>query len=275
MSIDLKCWMREIPDYTDIIDVNIPGTHDSATRFCQFPLISRCQYKSISSQLAIGVRALDLRVDGENMVHSFSKCKTSSDKLLTIYRVIDDIYCFLEENPTETVIVLFKNDGKNSGEKCLEILVEDIINKNKDKWYLENRFPTLGEVRGKIILANRINSSVGLDFSKMPYQGNSKTGEAEAFLVCNGKNAVIQDYCCLMTSAKWNAVFSVLENDFKKSCVLNYLSTSGFPFIPKINAGKINEQFKSYKLINRKRYGIIMADFIDTKLSKMIVYSNF
>ncbi len=275
MDIDSKKWLSLIPDETSIKSINIPATHDSATRFCQFSLISRCQYKSIPSQLSIGVRALDLRVDGENMVHSFAKCKTSSGKILTIYRVIDNIYEFLEDNPTETVIVFFKNDGKTPGEECLKILIEDVISKNKDKWYLENRLPTLGEVRGKVILANRINSSVGLDFSKMPYQGNSKSGEAEAFSICSEDKAVIQDYCTLMASAKWNAVFSVLENDFKKSLVLNYLSTSGFPFIPKINARKINEQFKSYKLINGKYYGIIMADFIDTKLSKLILQSNF
>ncbi len=277
MDINLNSWMAEIPDDTNIININIPGTHDSATRYCQFSLLSRCQRKSIPSQLEIGVRVLDLRVDGENMVHSFAKCKTASDKLLTIHRVCEDIYEFLADNPTETVLVFFKNDGKISGEECLNVLAQDIINRNPDKWYLENRFPTIGEARGSVILANRINSSIGLDFSKMPYQGDRKNIESDRFTVCGNSVTVLQDFCTLSPNKKWTlAVEPVLcEAQTDNEYILNYLSTSGFPFIPKYNADILNRKFLEYDLINGNRYGTVMFDFVSKKLSERIVKTNF
>ncbi len=276
MEIDLKNWLSLIPDETNIKNINFSATHDSATRLCEFSLISRCQNKSILSQLKIGVRVLDLRVDGENMVHSFAKCKASNGKNLTIYKVIDNIYSFLEENPTETVIVFFKNDGKISGEECLKILVENIISKNKNKWYLENRFPALGEVRGKVILANRINSSIGIDFSRMPYQPNKNGGEGDVFSVNDCESVFLQDYCLMPRDKKWNiAVLPTLNKSFSDMLLLNYLSTSGFPYIPKINSDKINEKFKSFNLIDLMQYGIIMVDFINEGLSRKIIKTNF
>ncbi len=275
MAIELSSWMGKIPDERNIKEINISGTHDSATRFCQFSLFSSCQRKSIKSQLEIGVRAFDLRVNGEILVHSFTKCKTASGKDLTIYRVIEDIYDFLEKNPTETVMVFFKNEGKVSGEFCLKILVDEIIKKDENKWFLENRFPTLKDVRGKVILANRINSSIGIDFSNMLYQGGKKKIEIEKFCVNETEKVILQDYCTLTPKKKWNnAVKPMLESNVGTHFSLNYLSTAGAPFIPKISSRKINRWFAECELNNEKLYGTIMVDFINRKISEKIIETN-
>ncbi len=273
----LNNWMSKIPDNVNLKHINIPGTHDASTRFCQFPVFSRCQRRSIQSQLGIGVRVLDLRVDGEYMVHSFSKCKTASGKQLTVFRVIDDIYSFLDDNPTETVIIFFKNDGKISGEECLSILKE-IINDNKDKWYIDNDFPVLKDVRGKIVLVNRINSQIGIDFSKMPYQGNKIYETGESFFVNETNKVILQDICTVPVLKKWcKAVLPMLENyeNFKNDFVFNHLSTAGFPFIPFLNAIYINSRFLKYNLKNGAHYGTVMVDFITSEICKKIIKTNF
>ena len=44
-------------------------------------------------------------------------------------------------------------------------LLTNKIHSNSSYWYLENRIPTLGEVRNKIILATRLESEEGLYFN--------------------------------------------------------------------------------------------------------------
>ncbi len=277
-DINSFSWMKNIPDFLNIKDINIPGAHNASTKFCQFGLFSCCQKLSVIELLNIGVRALDLRVDGENMVHSFTACKKSFfGKALKIHDVIEDIINFLECNPSETVIVFFKNDGKTDGNTCLDIL-KKIIEKNPDKWYLENSFPVLSEVRGKIILLNRINSSIGIDFSGMPYQGGTKNSFAEDFSP-NGKDTVtVQDRYALSIKRKWfDAVEPILkcENNYKDNLILNHLSTAGMPFIPRFNSAFINRKFAETELKRNGNYGILMLDFQSRKTAGKIIDSNF
>ena len=120
MSMLLNNWMKNIGDEKHLKDINIPGTHDSATQFCQLSLITSCQKKSIKDLLELGVRAFDLRVDEEQtLVHAFCKCKESFfGKKLKLEKIMDNIFGFLSENPTETVVALFKMDNGSDSKKC-------------------------------------------------------------------------------------------------------------------------------------------------------------
>ncbi len=271
--------MKSIPDTQNIISLNIPGAHDASTKYCQLGLFSSCQKLTVKEMMNIGVRAFDLRVDGENMVHSFTKCKkTRFGKNLTIYDVTNDILEFLKDNPTETVIVFFKNDGKTSSRDCLDLLVKNIIKKIPEMWFLENRLPFLSEIRGKIILINRIDSSTGIDFSKMPYQGGTKDTHAEDFSSDGIGTVTVQDRYVLTRKRKWQeAVKPVLENEnqYVNKLVLNHLSTAGMPFIPRFNSAYINRRFLSFRLKSKGHYGIIMADFQSSEIADKIIKSNF
>ncbi len=277
--MELNAWMKEIPDYKSIKEINIAGAHDASTRFCEFGLFSSCQSLSVRDMLNIGVRALDLRVDGENMVHSFTKCKKARfGAALKIYDIIKDITEFLKANPSETVIVFFKNDGKTNGKTCLDLLVDNIINKNFDEWYLENRFPCLAEVRGKIVLINRVDSSIGIDFSKMPYQGGMKETFAEDFLPNTYDTVTVQDRYVLTRKKKWCcAVKPILENEsrYKGKFVLNHLSTAGLPLVPRFNAVYINRKFLKFSLKSGGNYGFLMCDFLSSAITQKIIKTNF
>ena len=62
-------WMKNIPDEFLISEINLVGTHDSATQFIRFRHLSRCQNKNIFDQLTMGIRFLDIRLkfDGEKL----------------------------------------------------------------------------------------------------------------------------------------------------------------------------------------------------------------
>ncbi len=281
MSMPLHNWMKNIGDDKSLRDINIPGTHDSATKYCQFSLISSCQNKSIREQLEIGVRAFDIRVDKMTLVHSFCKCRKSLfGSVLTLQNVMDDIFSFLSENPSETVLMLFKMDNGESSEECFRLLYENFIKTNPDKWYLENKIPALGEVRGKIVLLRRTDAhtpKAGIDFNAMPYHGGIKETKWEDFSP-NGEDTVtVQDRYMLLWYKKWkNSVKPLLEKseEYKGNMILNFLSDAGFPFIPRFVSKYINHKFLSFNLKKENRYGVLMFDFVNEKLTEKVISSN-
>ena len=181
----MKNWMKNIPGDIPLCDINLPGTHDSATRLCQFAYFSRCQELSITEQLNMGVRFLDLRVavfQGKLMlVHASARCfKDPSDKaFLMLDDVLSDCRDFLKANPTEALIISIKRDYGDTTENTFDVLFEQYL--GLDFWYTENRIPTLDEVRGKAVFLNRFcvdedneeynDLNTGLNFSGWPDQG--------------------------------------------------------------------------------------------------------
>ena len=73
MGIDLKNWMQNLPDGSDLLALNLCGTHDCVTQHIRLPHFFCCQDLTVYEQLLLGVRALDIRVraDGKclTMVH--------------------------------------------------------------------------------------------------------------------------------------------------------------------------------------------------------------
>ena len=49
-------WMESVDDEVLLSDMVIPGTHDSATKYCELAFITKCQALTIGDQLAAGFR---------------------------------------------------------------------------------------------------------------------------------------------------------------------------------------------------------------------------
>ena len=62
MGIDLKNWMQNLPDGSDLLALNLCGTHDCVTQHIRLPHFFCCQDLTVYEQLLLGVRALDIRV---------------------------------------------------------------------------------------------------------------------------------------------------------------------------------------------------------------------
>ncbi|KAG8831483.1 hypothetical protein FRC17_003102 [Serendipita sp. 399] len=119
----------------------------------------RCQDLTLSEQLHQGIRMIDIRivlVDGElRAYHGVTPEKA------TFTAILDEVCSYLEseEGKSETVIMSILEEASfMPSSPFFSALVHDAITNppsRKGMWFLENRVPTLGEVRSKIILFSR------------------------------------------------------------------------------------------------------------------------
>lgn len=289
-------WMKNIPGDTLISEINIPGTHDSATRFCEFSHFARCQELSVLEQLSIGVRFLDLRVektgDRLRLVHDAAKCfKTASDKaFLMLEDVLSECRMFLKANPSETIILSIKCDHGEPSEVTFDTLFDNYL--DGDFWYTENRIPTLEEVRGKAVFFNRFcvdneneaynDFNTGLNLSGWPDQGKyiGKTHLVSVMVrrdETEGTPVYIQDWYKLSPGKKWaNAVFPTLEEcPCDEGVFISFLSCANILHSPKKCSKHMLKKFLKADLYSGEKYGWLIFDFPTEKACRKVVLTNF
>ncbi len=288
---DTKNWMSALSETTPISQINIPGTHNSATRFVSASWITKCQHTDIPCQLNMGVRLLDIRMELKNgifvLVHSVIDCRKKrflfSEKI-TFTDVMNDCLAFLNENPRETILVSIKEDDGRNGDVFYERFHTQFIAPHKDRWFLENRFPTLGECRGKLVLLRRCglgnmqtDESQGLDFSHWPDQGNRESSEPKICDMHNGlTKAIIQDRYAHFQKQKWNdCIIPAMENakPDANTAYLHATSTAG-GLLPFMSSRYINRRLLPYLKENKKVHGWFMADFITPQICEAIIKQN-
>ncbi len=289
-------WMKNIPDETFLSEINLPGTHNSATRLCDFPVFSKCQELSIFEQLCIGVRFLDLRVEKTGnrlrLVHASAKCrKAASNKaFLMLEDVLTQCTTFLKTNTSETIVLSIKCDWGESSEITFDTFFETYM--KEGLWYKENRIPQLFEVRGKMVFFNRFSVdceneeytdlNTGLNFSGWRDQGRY-TGETHLVSVMvrrdetAGEPVCIQDWYKLSPKKKWrNAVFPTLKDPpCKYGVFVSFFSCGTLMHNPKRCAVYINKRFLKTDLVPTKKYGWLIFDFINEKICRKVVLTNF
>lgn len=295
ISMNLKSWMKNIDNNTEVLRLNLAGTHDSVTKYAQFSHLSKCQNLNIYEQLCIGIRGLDIRVQSRGsrlgMVHGVAKAFNTPNhfgKQMDLADVLEQCYRFLDENPSETIVFQFKNDSGKEMEHCFDILFHRYIKDNQSKWYLENRSPLMNEARGKIILIRRCKilqsneynpHNTGIDFSKWIEQ--DKPVPEPLTLKTGGENEmsfVIQDRYKYKPEPRWNDCIMPFLNamtDFRGTYIINYLSTAGGLKGPYNNSKYINPAFMKYPLKKNTYYGMIYVDFPTEELVEKIIRTNF
>ena len=172
-NISSTDWMETVPDDTRLSKMSIPGTHDSCTQYVDMRYIFQCQDAGVATQLLYGYRYLDMRLvleqkhDQQTLVlkHNIARCKTSNSPFagtLTLDDVLRDVYAFLDAHPTETIILCMKAENSKDDVADVQRALYERIDTDPDRWYLKNEIPTLGEVRGKIVLATRFDDKLTL-----------------------------------------------------------------------------------------------------------------
>lgn len=187
-SANLSRWMHELADGWPLSALSVPGTHNSPTYHVALPSV-RCQAVGVREQLDNGVRFLDIRVsasrgegnDSLALVHSVFPVSLGGGRYLA--GLLDELYAFLDDNPSEALIISLKREGtgrgtdqdlsqhlfkrycgggakgddddKNDGKKKANGNNKDDLSR---RWFTEPRIPSLGEARGKIVLVRRFNN---------------------------------------------------------------------------------------------------------------------
>lgn len=155
-------WMKDIPDHVDITSLSIPGTHDTMTfNIGQKDL--QCQNWNLTVQMEAGIRYVDIRarVKGDRLLIYHGNKYTGH----TFKEVLEEMFAFLDKNPSEMFIMRLKKEGNPIGndhfsfEKAFNYArFTDKATKNGAEKHIalytdaSKPIPTLGELRGKIFL---------------------------------------------------------------------------------------------------------------------------
>ena len=169
-SANLSSWMGNLKDETPLSALSIPGTHNSPAHHRALPSV-RCQATSPSEQLENGVRFFDIRVQPESpqdlskdeliLVHSVFPVSLTGSKYFR--DLVNEIFTFLDRNPSETVIISVKREGTgDANDAQLSRILRDHYAGDVNHWFTAPRIPTLGEARHKIVLIRRFSLEEGL-----------------------------------------------------------------------------------------------------------------
>ena len=190
-TANTSSWMGGLPDSMLINQVNIPGSHDAAAIrfepssvpsfdpvFIIFDKVKsevesnwECQDRSLDTQLNRGIRLLDIRisVSMENSQFEFTTCHGNKGKEVdlnlfqSLPSALNTCRDFLRTNPTETLLLSLKVDDwrvESSEKEAAYQALNQLINSYPSLFYT-GTIPTLGSLRGKMLIFNRISSTFG------------------------------------------------------------------------------------------------------------------
>ena len=161
--VDGPCWMKYVEDNKFLDELSIPGTHDSGT--CSVdndtePQSSqvKCQQDYIPTQLLEGIRYFDIRLgkgDDPGIDHGIFYLLKKDGNYLHLSDVIGYFKTFLNENPSEALIMLASRGNDEATDESITTAFAKVMADNPNLFYTSSHVPTLGEVRGKIVLLPR------------------------------------------------------------------------------------------------------------------------
>lgn len=161
--VDGPCWMSHVDDDKYLDELSIPGTHDSGT--CSVdndtePQSSqvKCQQDYIPTQLLEGIRYFDIRLgkgDDPGIDHGIFYLLKKDGHFLHLSDVIRYFKKFLNENPSEALIMLASRGNDEATDESITTAFAKVMADNPNLFYTSGHVPTLGEVRGKIVLLRR------------------------------------------------------------------------------------------------------------------------
>ncbi|KAJ7433433.1 PLC-like phosphodiesterase [Mycena galericulata] len=170
-------WMRNFPDSTKLVHMNLPGTHDSATwnysQATQDSLLRytgpipaaeyfRCQEHSFFQMLNGGIRVFDLRF-AYNPGHDtlgFHHSQALLAPTTTVEDVFFGFYSWLDGHPTEAVLISlnWESDTGTVDDEKLQQHIYDVMSSSLASRYwvqASGYLGTLGEARGKLTFLQR------------------------------------------------------------------------------------------------------------------------
>ncbi len=281
-AITAKKWMSLLPDNKQLNEINIPGTHNSAAKNCNF--IAKCQNRTLMDQLNYGIRFLDIRCrhiqDRFDLHHGVSYLGIKFDTLQQICKE------FLDANPSETIVMSIKPEMKERANKWSfdEVFIK-YANQMPGLWYMNENIPILKHVRGKIVLLRRFYTSflpLGIDLSGWRHNNTFQIKNHELF------DFHIQDQYKKPSGQKWDKILQhvnlSISDSNQKTWYLNFCSAHKLPMVPMVIAKDINKKllahFKNLMTAyqdtgNYLKLGTIILDFADEAIIKQIFYLNF
>ena len=160
-STNVDAWMKNVNDDVRLIDMSIPGSHDSGATHSIFDVAGKCQELNIKQQLNIGTRFFDLRL--QLVKDEFKIMHGPVDQNLKFSSVMEDLTSFIKKYSSEFIIISIKQESSSVNiVKTFEEALRDKLNEFIDIVSFDNALPiTVKEARGKIHILSRYNLTFG------------------------------------------------------------------------------------------------------------------
>eukprot|EP01039_Chlorochromonas_danica_P001942 gene1942-2120_t len=270
-------WMARIPDHVSLTRITIPGTHDSGTFKGATGIhrlvdnVVRTQSASIRQQLAEGIRFLDIRCRHISNVFTIHHGPYYVD--LTFRQVLQACRTFLQENPTETILLLLKKEHtEENNTRSFAATFQAEYAGEDFPWYRGRDVPQMRLARGKIVLLSR-EPSLPFGFFFPIWRDDASTDQPLYF---------VQDHYNLGRLQKLQRVNETLES---ASCCraeklfLNYASCveRGFLGIPipiRDTATGVNSHLRINFPQTEGSYGTLIFDFHCIQLVRQLILAN-
>ncbi|PHM68750.1 phosphatidylinositol-specific phospholipase C [Xenorhabdus kozodoii] len=216
-------WMSCVDDGKSLAHISIPGTHDSCARkgasgqlgFIDSGIATQDSDCTITKQLADGIRYLDIRccvIDGVFAIHH-GKFYLN----INFGDVLNECISFLANNNSETIVMRVKQENSSVTDSEFLNIFNTHYSDYHSSMYLDSAIPTLGEVRGKIVILANVLTLPGIPYSSIKVQDDYTDTSLAT------KNAKIVNF--INESAKVN------RNNDKPEIYLNHCSAEDVPLI--------------------------------------------
>jgi 1-phosphatidylinositol phosphodiesterase len=271
-------WMAGIDDSRGLAELSIPGAHDTGALLEPYPGTARTQDLTIAEQLAAGVRYFDVRCrhfeDGFLIFHG------SIDQDQTFAQVLATMFAFLDAHPAEALIVSIMEESKPyQVTRSFEETFADYVAGAPDRWAMAATLPTLGAVRGRLVLLRRFAATtapLGIDATAWP--------DNSSFSIDQPASLRIQDvYMVNDDNAKWTAITGLLDEartGRAETLYLDYTSgyqvMDGLPNIP-IVSDEINARLDTLladPANRRTRLGVLVMDHVTAARVQAVISTN-
>lgn len=283
---NLQTWMSQLDGSIPLQDLSIPGTHDTAALLgYTHANVSVTQNLKIEDQLLNGIRFFDLRVKimfshrGLAMYHGVDALYDPDGGTFDQFyykEVIGKLVKFLNDNPSETIIVCVKCEGdtKYDGwtvEDWFRQIANEVAADNNGTWVdwwdcRSNINARLQDVRGKLVLWRRFpregkdptldyTQPFGLDLTPMNSRYDNTT-HADWYAP-NGGYVWVQDHYTKTTlKQKITAWWDSLSEAFASRCIPNH--------------GNANRQFINFSSVGAGKNPSDYSDVMNVALARLL-----
>lgn len=236
-------WMSAVSDDARLDEISMVGTHDSGATYGGD--IAQTQTLGIRRQLEMGIRVLDMRCFHKN--NSLLIYHGIIDQHQTAREFMDQVAKFLQDYPSETVLVRVKEENQGEGNtKSFAETFQDLVYAPLSAqrpglfWEGNGALPRLRDVRGKIVLLYNFGHWYkGWDYAHA-------IDIQDQYAISN--NWALYD--------KWLAVKAQMDKAYNQGpghgLVMNYLSASGGSFPYFVASGKSSPGTEAPQLLTGK-----------------------
>ena len=186
-SVSHSDWMSRVDGRLHLNNLSIPGSHDSMayqSEKADYAGMVHCQDENLNEQLSLGIRFFDIRLsDDLFLFHGPFFLKSS------LYDVLNTMEQFLQRHPSETVLFRYKREHNDIDYDKFRNNFNAAVEDKKSVIYEHDNdnegFPTLDEVRGKVVIIKKgYKGCFGKDIRNMQeqldnYNGKDSLGSAD------------------------------------------------------------------------------------------------